>query len=31
MGRGEKLVRPDVKIPDFNAVVVAGLLDQARK
>ena len=26
-----KLVRSDIKIPDFNAVVVTGLLDQARK
>jgi ABC-type nitrate/sulfonate/bicarbonate transport system substrate-binding protein len=26
-----KLVRPDAKIPDFNAVVVTNLLDQARK
>jgi NitT/TauT family transport system substrate-binding protein len=25
------LVRPDAKIPDFNNVVVTGLLDQARK
>lgn len=26
-----KLVRPDAKIPDFNAVVVTDLLDKARK
>jgi ABC-type nitrate/sulfonate/bicarbonate transport system substrate-binding protein len=26
-----KLVRPDAKIPDFNAVVATNLLDQARK
>jgi ABC-type nitrate/sulfonate/bicarbonate transport system substrate-binding protein len=26
-----KLVRPDAKIPDFDAVVVTNLLDQARK
>lgn len=26
-----KLVRPDVKIPDFNAAVVTGPLEQARK
>lgn len=26
-----KLVRPDVKVPDFNTIVVTNLLDQARK
>jgi NitT/TauT family transport system substrate-binding protein len=26
-----KLVRPDVKVPDFNTVVVGSLLDKARE